>query len=200
MDISDKFRKAFSEESDYPLTDELLDYILNHSDILKADKGSPIIDLGETNPDVFIIYEGIVRGYMLVEGVETNLYFGMEGTFVVSMQPFRKGSPSIIRIEACTATTLLRIRKSVFDRMMEESSTFCRWVAGVFIRMSYYTELKGKIMNGDACWRYEWLEKCRPELYDAVPLKAIASYLKMSEVHVSRIRKKILKGIDRKKP
>lgn len=66
------------------------------------------------------------------------------------------------------------------------------------MRMSYYNELKGKIMNGDARWRYEWLEKCRPELYDAVPLKAIASYLKMTEVHVSRVRKKILKELDPK--
>ncbi len=198
MDISDKFRKAFSEESDYPLTDELLGYILDHSSMVKVEKGCPIIDFGDTNPDIYIIYEGIARGYMQEDGVETNLYFGMGGTFVASMQPFWDGSPSIIRIEACSPTTLLRIRKSTFDSMMEESRPFLRWVTGVFMRMSYYNELKGKIMNGDARWRYEWLEKCRPELYDAVPLKAIASYLKMTEVHVSRVRKKILKELDPK--
>lgn len=33
----------------------------------------------------------------------------------------------------------------------------------------------------------------KPELFDNVPLKAIASYLKMTEVHVSRIRKSIVK-------
>lgn len=62
------------------------------------------------------------------------------------------------------------------------------------MKCSFQTEVKGKIMNGDARWRYEWLEKCRPELFDAVPLKAIASYLRMTEVHVSRIRNRILKG------
>lgn len=99
MDISDKFRKAFSEESDYPLTDDLLGYILDHSSMVKVEKGCPIIDFGDTNPDIYIIYEGIARGYMQEDGVETNLYFGMEGTFVASMQPFWDGSPSIIRIE-----------------------------------------------------------------------------------------------------
>ena len=75
---------------------------------------------------------------------------------------------------------------------MAESSEFCRWVAGVFTRRCCYGELKDKVMSGDAKWRYEWLERCRPELFENVPLKAIASYLKMTEVHVSRIRKKIL--------
>ena len=45
-----------------------------------------------------------------------------------------------------------------------------------------------------ARWIYEWLARCRPELFGNVPLKAIASCLKMTEVHVCRIRKMIVKG------
>ena len=108
------------------------------------------------------------------------------------MQSFSQGAPSIICVEACCQTTVLRLRKADVERLMDESSEFCRWIAGVFTRRSCYDELKAKVMNGDARWRYEWLERCRPELFEHVPLKAIASYLKMTEVHVSRIRKQIL--------
>lgn len=190
----DKFRNALAEESDFPLSDLLYDYIIQNSSETTFGKGETVVDIGETNPDIYIIKNGIVRGYMIHEGIETNIYFGMEGTLLTSMQSFSLGQPAIIRIEACCETVMLRISKDTYDRMMHESHEFCMWTAGVFTRRSCYDELKAKVMNGDARWRYEWLEKCRPELFDNVPLKAIASYLKMTEVHVSRIRKKIAKG------
>ncbi len=192
MSFTSDFNAALAEESDFPLTDSLFRYITAHSDTTTFMRGEAIVDFGEINPDIYIIRDGIVRGYMLNEGVETNLYFGMEGTLLASMQSFSMNAPAIIRIECCCPTEALRIRKTVFDKMMAESNEFCQWVAGVFTRRSCYGELKDKVMNGDAKWRYEWLERCRPELFENVPLKAIASYLKMTEVHVSRIRRKIL--------
>ena len=189
-----RFRQALGEESDFPLTDSLYDYIVRHASPVIFEKGCRVVDIDSYDPDVYLIVEGILRGYMLDNGVETNVYFGMEGTFVASMQSFSAGSRAIMCIEACCQTELLRIRKPVFDAMMAESIEFARWVAGVFIRRSCFAELKAKMMSGDARWRYEWLEKCRPELLDNVPLKAIASYLSMTEVHVSRIRKQIARG------
>lgn len=194
MDRAHKFKTALGEESDFPLTDLIYNLITENADKLTFQKGEPVVDFNKYDPDVYIIYEGIVRGYMLEQGIETNVYFGMEGTLVASMQSFSIGKQSIMRIEACCLTTVMRIKKPAFDRMMAESNEFCRWIAGVFSRRSCYAELKAKVMCGDARWRYEWLEKCRPELFDNVPLKAIASYLKMTEVHVSRIRKRIMKG------
>lgn len=192
--ITAKFKSALAEESDYPLTPQIYEFITDNADTLVFHKGDPVVNFGRYDPDVYIIRQGIVRGYMLEQGVETNVYFGMEGTLLASMQSFSNGEPSIMRIEACCHTELLRIRKERFDCMMTESNEFCRWVAGVFTRRSCYAELKAKVMSGDARWRYEWLEKCRPELFDNVPLKAIASYLKMTEVHVSRIRKRIARS------
>lgn len=192
--VEQKFRAALEEESDFPLSDSIYNYITANSDLVTYGKGDPVVDIGSIDSDVYIVKEGIVRGYMVHEGVETNIYFGMEGTLLAAMQSFSKRQPAIIRIEACCDTAMLRLRKADFDLMMAESNEFCRWVAGVFTRRSCYDELKAKVMNGDARWRYEWLERCRPELFDNVPLKAIASYLKMTEVHVSRIRKKIAKG------
>lgn len=192
--MTDKFRNALAEESDFPLTDHIFGLITDNADTLVFHKGEAVVDLGRYDPDIYIIRSGIVRGYMLEQGVETNVYFGMEGTLVASMQSFSTGTPSIIRIEACCHTEMLRIRKNRFDSLMSESNEFCRWVAGVFMRQSCYAELKAKVMNGDARWQYEWLEKCRPELFDNVPLKAIASYLKMTQVHVSRIRKRITRS------
>lgn len=175
------------------MSDHIYNIITENAELLTFRKGETLVDIGSLDPDIYIIKQGIVRGYMVNDGVEMNIYFGMDGTLLASMQGYSLSRPSIICIEVCCPTTVLRIRKAVFDRLMEESNEFCRWVCGVFSRRSCFDELKAKVMNGNAKWRYEWLEKCRPELFDNVPLKAIASYLKMTEVHVSRIRKEIAK-------
>lgn len=192
MSAKNCFREVLAEESDFPLTDSVYDLIVDAADEVSYGKREAIIVTGVVDPDVYIIKDGIVRGYILSQGVENNIYFGLEGTLLASMQSFSQGAPSIICVEACCQTTVLRLRKADVERLMDESSEFCRWIAGVFTRRSCYDELKAKVMNGDARWRYEWLERCRPELFEHVPLKAIASYLKMTEVHVSRIRKQIL--------
>ncbi|MDE6360694.1 MAG: Crp/Fnr family transcriptional regulator [Muribaculaceae bacterium] len=187
------FKTVLGEESDFPMSDRIYNTITENAELLTFRKGETLVDIGSIDPDIYIIKQGIVRGYMVNDGVEMNIYFGMDGTLLASMQGYSLSRPSIICIEVCCPTTVLRIRKAVFDRLMEESNEFCRWVCGVFTRRSCFDELKAKVMNGNAKWRYEWLEKCRPELFDNVPLKAIASYLKMTEVHVSRIRKEIAK-------
>lgn len=194
MSDQDIFRAALNEESDLPLTDEIYRIITENSETLSFKKGETIVNIGDLNPDIYFIKNGIVRGYMINDGIETNIYFGMEGTMITSMQSFSMGQPAIMCIEVCSPTTVIRIRKPIFDKLMDESFEFCRWIGGVFSRRSFYDELKAKVMNGNAKWRYEWLKRCRPELFDNVPLKAIASYLKMPEVHVSRIRKEIAKG------
>lgn len=193
MNQTDDFRTALGEESDLPLSDNIFKLITDNAETLTFRKGETVVDIGSVDSDIYIIKDGIVRGYMFNDGVEMNIYFGMNGTLLTSMQGYSLAQPSIICIEVCCPSTILRIRKPVFERLMEESNEFCRWVCGVFSRRSCFDELKAKVMNGNAKWRYEWLEKCRPELFDNVPLKAIASYLKMTEVHVSRIRKKIIK-------
>ncbi len=188
------FRTELEKESDHPLNDKLFNIIEENSSLLRFAKGEAVVDFGDINRDIFIIKEGIVRGYMHCQDDETNIYFGMTGTLFCSMHGFSLSQPSIIRIEACCPTEVLRLRKENVDRLMLENNEFCRWMAGVFSRRSLFEEIKAKVMNGDANWRYSWLEKCRPELFENVPLKVIASYLKMTVVHISRIRRSILRG------
>ena len=190
MDWS-SFREALSEESDYMLTDELFNSIIDHSELLSFNRGDAIIDIGKMVPDVYIIAEGVVRGYLFQNGTENNICFGLTGTLITSMHCFSRNEPSILRIEACSRVKVLRIRKRVFDTLVEKQSGFAMWVAGVFTRRGYFSEVKAKIMSGDALWRYKALKNMRPELLENVPMKAIASYLGMSEVHVSRIKKAI---------
>ncbi len=187
------FREELGKESDSPLDDHLFKLIVDNSRLLEYSKGEAIVDFGEIDQDLYIIREGIVRGYMHGQYDEVNIFFGMTGTLLCSMHGFSLGEPSKIRIEACCPTQVIKMTKATTESLMKDHNDFCLWMAGVFSRRCLFTEIKAHVMNGDASWRYRWLEKCRPELFENVPLKVIASYLNMTEVHISRVRSRILK-------
>lgn len=193
MDLSE-FRKLLEGESPYPLNDEIFNLIISNSETLHFGKGEAIVDIGETKPGIYIIKKGVVRGYINEDGTERNHYFGLSGTVLASMHCYFADKPSILCIEACNQCEILHIPQRRFKEMLEESHALCLWINGVLFGMQYFQEVKSKIMNGDSQWRYKWLMNCRPEILQAVPLKAIASYLGMSEVHISRIRKDIYSG------
>lgn len=187
-----EFRQMLSEESDHPLSDPIFDAIVENSDTRTYARREAIIDIGQTDPDVYIITEGVVRGYMLSDGVEQNKFFGLPGTLITSMYCFSMNEASVLRIEACCPTRVLHLSRQTFTELQRADVDFAMWVTGVFSRREYFAEKKSKIMSGDARWRYTWLKNCRPELLKYVSNKAIASYLGITEVHLSRIRRTIM--------
>lgn len=191
---NNKFKEYLGEESDYPLTDDIYDEIIEKSELLFFNKGDAIIDIGIVDPDFYFIRKGVVRGYLFHDGEEKNICFGLSGTFFNSMHSFSAGKPSILRIEACTPTEVYRYSKSEFLKAESKASDVYKFIMGAFTLRAYFSELKAHIMAGDSKWRYEWLRQTRPELLENVPLKAIASYLGMSVIHISRVRKELARS------
>lgn len=189
--IDAEFREYLAEESSFPLSDLIYNEIIEKSELLSFDKGDVIIDIGIVDPDFYFIRRGVVRGYLFHDGEEKNICFGLSGTIFNSMHSFACGQPSILRIEACMPTEVYRFHKRDFDLAEQNASDLYKFIMGAFTLRSYFSEVKAKIMAGDSRWRYEWLRHTRPELLENVPLKAIASYLGMSVIHISRVRKEI---------
>lgn len=189
-----EFKEYLKEESDYPLTDAIYNEIVEKSELLYFNKGDAIIDIGVVDPDFYFLRKGVVRGYLFHDGEEKNICFGLTGTFFNSMHSFLYAKPSILRIEACTPTEVYRYHKSDFIRAENAASDVYKFIMGAFTLRAYYSEVKARIMAGDSKWRYEWLRHTRPELLENVPLKAIASYLGMSVIHISRVRKELARS------
>ena len=185
------FKSELFQESDFPMSDILFDMIMDVGHEKVFARGESIIRAGSTVPDVFIIYDGVVKGFLNLNGVEKILYFGSCGTLLTTMHSFSCSQPSVIDVEACTKVTAICVLKQDFDHLMDTSIEFCKWIAGIFSRRCYYQEVKAKIMCGDSKWRYRWIQKCRPELLQNVPQKSIASYLGITEQHLSRIRRSL---------
>ena len=189
------FKDALQEESTYPATENIYNFIINAGKRIVLKKNDVLIGYDEINSDVYFILDGIIRGTIINgDGIERTVGFGLCGTMIYSAQCYSIGQPSITCFSACCPTTLLRIRKSEFDKHIAEDHEFCRWILGMFSLTIHYKEMRNEGLNGDALFKYKWLNEKRPEIIRNVSDKIIASYLNITEVHLSRIKNKILKG------
>lgn len=189
-----KFRNALQEESTYPATENIYNYIISAGKRITLKKNDVLIGYDEINADIYFILDGIIRGTIINgDGIERTVGFGLCGTMIYSAQCYSVGNPSIYQFQACCDTVVIRIKKPEFDRHIAEDHEFCKWVLGSFSLAICYKELRNEGLNGDALFKYKWLQEKRPEIINLVSDKIIASYLNITEVHLSRIKSKILK-------
>ena len=88
----------------------------------------------------------------------------------------------------------MRVSKARFDELISTSHEFAQWVLSVVQSTLYLDEFKSTVLSGGVKERYISLIKNRPEVMHDVPLGFIASYLGITQQHLSRIRKEIAVG------
>jgi len=172
----------------YKLSEENLDELFSIMEEVHYKEGEVIVEAGSINSNIFISREGVCRGYTTQEGKEATLYFGMEGDIIASMHSFYYNEPSVITIEACCDMIMMRIDVKDMAKLIEESLQFAHWALSMVIGQLYILEKKRDLIAGDAYERYSNLIINRPQLFQRVPLKAIASYLGITQSSLSRLR------------
>lgn len=173
---------------------ELIQELINETEIRRLKKGEHIVHIGEVQKDVYFLETGVARGYFLdINGKDVTDCFGFrQGTAVVSFGQLELNAPSLMTIE-----------------MLEEGSFFCIPVAAVIRLQQRYKEamilynqllitalkehweLKRILNSYTAVQRYQWFLKEYPGLIDKVSNKYIASFLGMTPVTLSRLRRSL---------
>ena len=189
-----QFKEELKRESVYPATPEIFNWIINSGELIELKKNEILIDYDVIDDSIYCICDGIIRGTNINKlGVERTTGFASCGTLLFASQCFTLRRPSNICFSACCRTVVLKIPKSVLDAHIDEDHLFCRWFMGVLSIAVCYRDMRDDGHNGDALEKYKWMYENRPEIINHVSNKIIASYLNISEVHLSRIRKQILK-------
>jgi CRP-like cAMP-binding protein len=157
-----------------------------------ASKGDTFIELGKRNGQEYLLLGGIVRSYLPDrEGNEVTLSF-FEGPAVLS--PFLTrtvAGRSILNFQALTLCHLAALDASAFEKLIE---------ADVEVRRFANDVLRGELMQKvskeiglamhTAGERLEQFRQQYPAFENTVPHPMIASYLGITNVSLSRLRKK----------
>jgi CRP-like cAMP-binding protein len=161
-----------------------------------ADVGEPLLRAGERWSSLFWVQSGVLRLYYLDrEGQSTNKNFYVDGALLWPLTPTLAEQPADFWIEAITPSRVWAVPWSVWQ------SACADWPAWHALeRRTLATLLDDKMrreqqfLQLSATARYEDLCRRRPEWLTRIPLKQLASYLGITDVALSRIRRRLNPG------
>lgn len=175
------------------LTQEEIDAILSITKIDIIEKDDCFIKAGEYKPMIGLVIQGIIRGYYITDaGQELTPFFWDENLVTGSWETLYLKQPSALNYEAIETTTLAVVDFIAFKKLAAQHST----IQKVYIEMveiiltntllhqqSYYNEKPEK--------RYELFKEQSPKLLKRIAQKHMASYLGITPISFSRMKKRL---------
>jgi len=139
----------------------------------------------------YVIISGITRMFYLKEGVDITVHFSTKNEGVGVYESFVKQNKSKFNIETQTDVKLYEISYQKFNDLLNTNSDVERYYR--FFIQQLHINLIDRVNESyfsNAKERYEKLLIQKPELFQKIPLKHLATYLNITPETLSRIRKK----------
>lgn len=157
------------------------------------DRHVHVLEEGRRLRYVWFIEQGLLRHYWLVNGVEINTSFSVEGHAVFCMDELYYDMPSQEYAETLEPVQAYRISISDMNRLFETNLELCNW--GRIIHQNEYRRLHQSHkdrLSLSAAERYLNFIKQFPDVCQRCNLGYIASYLGITLSTLSRLRSKFL--------
>lgn len=179
----------------YPMSDAGIEKIAACVHTLHIKRGELLITQGKKNGNLYLIKRGMLRAFCEDDGKEDTRWFAVDGDVVASMHSLYKGLAAMSSVEALIPTDLYYISKTDVEILLNESKEFARWGCTLGMDELYALERRYTYIGmGDAYTRYKSFIKMRSaDVIQQIPLKHIASYLKITPQTLSKIRLKYIK-------
>ncbi|CAL2091658.1 Crp/Fnr family transcriptional regulator [Tenacibaculum sp. 190524A05c] len=175
------------------LTEEEILKFKSQAQYRKISKGDFFAQSGKVSREVGFINHGILRSFYLSSAEEDVTYcFRFTGSFCSAYSSFITGKPSIESLQAITDVEVMVWTKEQLVQLEKESPN---WTMLLKILTEYeYFELERRVFmlqREPAEKKYLDLMEHQPELIKEIPLNYLASYLGITQRHLSRIRKTV---------
>lgn len=167
------------------MSDEAIGLLSEGMEEVALAKGDILLRAGDRVPFVWFVKEGLARAYIEPEAKDVTLWFASDGEMI----NFVYRDTAVYHVEMVDDSVLYRIPSKRLERLFAQSHDIALW--GLKLLDHYLTEYENYFINdswSDAREQYESLLRSRPDLFQKVPLKHIASYLQITPQSLSRIR------------
>lgn len=177
MDVIAKFKKLIDTEDAWeePIT---------------LQRNEHLIVKGNVNTHSYFVDSGSIRVYVLDEMEEHTIRFGYQGSFITALDSFFTDGPTNFYFQAIKQTQLRYVKKEVFTELLkrdvEMKELWQMLLQGLVIQQ---LEREQDLLTSSPLERYKRVLKRSPQLFQEIPNKHIASYLRMSPETLSRIKK-----------
>ena len=145
---------------------------------------------GSIDTNLYFVVSGSLRIYVLEEFEENIIRFGYKNNFIASLDSFISEKPSDLYIQAIKKTELKVIKKTTFMDFVESSKENTKiWHIMLGNLIFQQMERERDILTSSPLERYKRVLARSPQLFQEIPNKYIASYLRMTPETLSRIKK-----------
>lgn len=173
------------------LTDDEIDNLISLSTKRHLEKMDYFVRQGEVCKEVAFILKGSLRSFYISDkGEEVTYCLLFPNNFITAYSSYITGQSTVENMQAITPVEILVISKEDIDALATKSVNLVYFLKT--IAEQQYIELEKRIFqlqNNNALERYENLIKTQPEYVLQIPLQYLASYLGITQRHLSRIRK-----------
>lgn len=187
-DIFKKFLQSFQM-----LNVDEIDELIESSTTTQLGKSEFFIQEGETCKSVTFVLSGILRSYYTTDNGDDITYcITFPNNFMTAYSSFLTGQATQENIQAITPTELITISKDAIEQLTARSQNWVLFQKS--IAEQQYIELEKRIFllqGSNATKRYLDLMQNHPNYIQHIPLHYLASYLGVTQRHLSRIRKEI---------
>jgi len=158
-------------------------------------KGDTLVIPGQLVDHFYYVATGCIYYYKLDEGEQKVLEFYTDDVFFTDLPAYVKGTSSNYYLKASEPTVVYAIKKSDAENSFKKSHQLERFgrlsMQEAFMKIFTRVERLNSRTNEE---RYLRLLKKRPDLFQRVPQYLIASYLGLTAVGLSKLRKRLGKG------
>jgi CRP-like cAMP-binding protein len=174
------------------LTSEDLMQLMSIGNIQNLSKNEYFIKAGERSKKVGFIINGLVRLYHLKDGEEYNIVFKHELQMVSSFESIILNQPSSYNLEALEDTIMMTYNYDEMETIFSQNPQLERF-GRYFIQQELAQAVKifEKHLFYSPEERYLKFIEENPDLMNRVSLKHLSSFLGITPVSLSRIRKRV---------
>jgi CRP-like cAMP-binding protein len=171
------------------LSDEDVNALLKHWRPLKLKRNEFLISKGEVEQHLYYVVRGSMRICYPHSTEEICVGFAYDTNLICSFPSFIRQKPSEYFIQALVGTELMAIRRKDFYNLFDLHPKLERaWRHLEEEALIGMIDREAELLTFTPEQRYGRLMKRSPHLFQIIPKKYIASYLRMSPETLSRIK------------
>jgi len=179
--------------SQVEMTDAELESFNQKCEVVEFPKGALIIKVGEPQQNLYFITKGIVKNFIETDSGETKIYnFRTEGMQVngYASYNYKDNLKALVNVRCIEDCIMIQVPFSTIKYVIEHIKSGER--LGRLMAESHIVQMLNYIIERDSksiIERYENLEVEYPNIQNRVPQRLIASYLSITPVHLSNLKK-----------
>ncbi len=168
--------------------------LLPHIHYISVKKNHLIIQDGTSNTNLYWVQKGLVRLFHKKDGTDVTFNFTKEGAYIASIDSLLYETPATYSAETLIDTQLYYINYIEFQKLKDSNVNLLKLEIEILKHIIFHCIHQDiyKTMPKSAEEHYLQLFNDHKYYISQIPAKYIASYLGITEVSLSRIKKRLL--------